>query len=538
MKDKVLIFGHKNPDTDSICSAIAYSNLKEQLGLNTKAVRLGELNKETEFILNHFNVATPQLLTTIKPQVKDLTKVEKELIKETDSIQKALEIMTTENYSSLPVVNKNNKLENMIHISEIANAYLEMSTRDIFFDYETTFENVWETLKDDAVVLSGVYPTGKIEGRLRGVSELAKISEGDVVITTLFSGHIKNAEKAGAKIIFLCVDKHDEIPDYGINIPLIRVNKGIFKTFKMISQSVPVKAILKHKNFFHFKTTDFIEDIQDIMRDSSQTNFPVVNEDGTIFSTIRSKHIMNFGKNEVILVDHNENSQSVDGIETAKILEIVDHHKFGNFETSEPLMIRAAAVGCTCTIIYGLFKEEGLSPDKTIAGLMLSAILSDTLIFKSPTCTPKDVEAAKELAVIAELNYEKYGMEMLIAGTSLGDKTPDEIITMDMKEFSMGKFQTAVAQINTVDIDGLLANRENLESAMNERIEKNNYDLFLLVMTDIVNNGSKILALGNSTELVEKGFNVELEAGTVWLDDVVSRKKQIVPFLMAASQGM
>jgi len=538
MKDKVLIFGHKNPDTDSICSAIAYSNLKEQLGLNTKAVRLGELNKETEFILNHFNVATPQLLTTIKPQVKDLTKVEKELIKETDSIQKALEIMTTENYSSLPVVNKNNKLENMIHISEIANAYLEMSTRDIFFDYETTFENVWETLKDNAVVLSGVYPTGKIEGRLRGVSELAKISEGDVVITTLFSGHIKNAEKAGAKIIFLCVDKHDEIPDYGINIPLIRVNKGIFKTFKMISQSVPVKAILKHKNFFHFKTTDFIEDIQDIMRDSSQTNFPVVNEDGTIFSTIRSKHIMNFGKNEVILVDHNENSQSVDGIETAKILEIVDHHKFGNFETSEPLMIRAAAVGCTCTIIYGLFKEEGLSPDKTIAGLMLSAILSDTLIFKSPTCTPKDVEAAKELAVIAELNYEKYGMEMLIAGTSLGDKTPDEIITMDMKEFSMGKFQTAVAQINTVDIDGLLANRENLESAMNERIEKNNYDLFLLVMTDIVNNGSKILALGNSTELVEKGFNVELEAGTVWLDDVVSRKKQIVPFLMAASQGM
>lgn len=538
MKDKVLIFGHKNPDTDSICSAIAYSNLKDQLGLNTKAVRLGELNKETEFILNHFKVATPPLLNTIKPQVKDLTKVEKELIKETDSIQKALDVMTTENYSSLPVVNKDNKLENMIHISEIANAYLEMSTRDIFFDYETTFENIWETLKEDAVVINGVYPTGKIEGRLRGVSELAKISEGDVVITTLFSGHIQNAEKAGAKIIFLCVDKNDEIPDYDVNIPLVRVNKGIFKTFKMISQSVPVKAILKHKNFFHFKTTDFIEDIQDIMKDSSQTNFPVVNEDGTIFSTIRSKHIMNFGKNEVILVDHNENSQSVDGIETAKILEIVDHHKFGNFETSEPLMIRAAAVGCTSTIVYGLFKENGITPDKTIAGLMLSAILSDTLIFKSPTCTPKDVEAAKELAVIAGIDYEKYGMEMLIAGTSLGDKTPDEIITMDMKEFSMGKFQTAVAQINTVDIDGLLNNRENLESAMNGMIDDNNYDLFVLVMTDIVNNGSKILALGSSTELVEKGFNVELEVGTAWLDGVVSRKKQIVPFLMAASQGM
>ncbi|MGB6128266.1 MAG: putative manganese-dependent inorganic diphosphatase [Psychrilyobacter sp.] len=538
MKEKILIFGHKNPDTDSICSAIAYSNLKEQLGVNTKAVRLGQLNKETEFILNYFKVATPPLLTTIKPQVKDLTKVEKELIKETDSIQKALEIMTTENYSSLPVVNKNNKLENMIHISEIANAYLEMSTRDIFIDYETTFENIWETLKDSAVVVNGVYPTGKIEGRLRGVSELAKIAKEDVVVTTLFSGHIQNAEKAGAKIIFLCVDKNDEVPNYDVNIPLVRVNKGIFKTFKMISQSVPVRSLLKHKNFFHFKTTDFIEDIQDIMKDSSQTNFPVVNEDGTIFSTIRSKHIMNFGKNEVILVDHNENSQSVDGIETAKILEIVDHHKFGNFETSEPLMIRAAAVGCTCTIVYGLFKENNLTPNKTIAGLMLSAILSDTLIFKSPTCTPKDIEAAKELAIIAEVDYQKYGMEMLIAGTSLEDKTPNEIITMDMKEFSMGKFQTAVAQINTVDIDGLLSNRENLELAMNEMINENNYDLFVLVMTDIVNNGSKILALGNSIELVEKGFNVELEVGTAWLDGVVSRKKQIVPFLMAASQGM
>jgi len=538
MKEKVLIFGHKNPDTDSICSAIAYSNLKNKLGLNTEAMRLGELNKETEFILNHFDLETPELLSTIKPQIKDLTKVEKGFIKESDSIQKALEIMTDENYSSLPVVNENNKLENMIHVSEIANSYLEMSTRDIFIDYETSFENLWESLKDHAVILGGTYPTGKIEGRLRGVSELAKISEGDVVVTTLFSGHIKNAEKAGAKIIFLCVDENDEIPDYGINIPLVRVNKGIFKTFKMMSQSVTVKSILKHKNFFHFKTTDFLEDIQDIMKESSQTNFPVVNEDGTLFSTIRPKHIMNFGKNEVILVDHNENSQSVDGIETAKILEIVDHHKFGNFETSEPLMIRAAAVGCTSTIIHGLYKEEGITPDKTTAGLMLSAILSDTLIFKSPTCTPKDIDAAKELSAITGLDHDKYGMEMLIAGTSLGDKTPQEIITMDMKEFSMGRFQTAVAQINTVDIEGLLSNRENIESAMNKMIDENNYDLFLLVMTDIVNNGSKILALGNSTELVEKGFNVELENGTAWLDGVVSRKKQIVPFLMNASQGM
>jgi len=538
MKDKVLIFGHKNPDTDSICSAIAYSNLKKQLGLDTLPVRLGNLNKETEFILDHFNVEVPELLTTIKPQVKDLTKVEKKFIKETDSLQKALEIMTEEGYSSLPVVNDNNKLENMVHISDIANAYLGMSTRDLFLNFETTYENIWNTLKDDSVLISGTYPTGKIYGKLRGVSELAKIEEGDVVITTLFSGHIEKAEKAGAKIIFLCVDKNDKIPTYDINIPLVRVNRGIFKTFKMISHSVPIKAILNQKNFFHFKTTDYIEEIQDIIKDTNQTNFPVVNEDGTIFSTIRSKHIMNFGRNEVILVDHNENSQSVDGIETAKILEIVDHHKFGNFETSEPLMIRAAAVGCTSTIVYRLYKEEGIIPDKVTAGLMLSAILSDTLIFKSPTCTPKDIEAAKELAEISGLDYQKYGMEMLIAGTSLSDKTPTDIITMDMKEFSMSKYKIAVAQVNTVDIDGLLSNRDQLEAAMNKMIEEKNYDLFLLVMTDIVNNGSKILTLGSIPELVEKAFNVELEDKTAWLDGVVSRKKQIVPFLMSASQAI
>jgi manganese-dependent inorganic pyrophosphatase len=426
----------------------------------------------------------------------------------------------------------------MVHISDIANTYLEMSTRDIFFDYETTYENIWETLKNDAALISGTYPTGKIKGRLRGVSELAKIEKGDVVITTLFSGHIENAEKAGAEIIFLCVDGNDEIPNYDISIPLVRVNRGIFKTFKMISQSVPVKSILKPKNFFHFKTSDFLEDIQDIMKESTQTNFPVVDKKGKIFSTIRSKHIMNFGKNEVILVDHNENSQSVDGIETAKILEIVDHHKFGNFETSEPLMIRASAVGCTSTIIYNLYKENNIVPSQTIASLMLSAILSDTLIFKSPTCTPEDVEAARELSKISGLDCEKYGMEMLIAGTSLGDKTPTDIITMDMKEFSMSSYQTAVAQVNTVDIDGLLKNRKELEDAINTMITENNYDLFLLVMTDIVNNGSKILAIGSALELVEKGFNVQLEDQTAWLDGVVSRKKQIVPFLMAASQGM
>ncbi|MGL4308267.1 MAG: putative manganese-dependent inorganic diphosphatase, partial [Cetobacterium sp.] len=262
-------------------------------------------------------------------------------------------------------------------------------------------------------------------------------------------------------------------------------------------------------------------------------------ENGSVYGTIRTKNLINFTRKKVILVDHNERTQSVDGLQDARILQVVDHHKFANFETDEPVKINAETVGCTCTIIYNLYREAGLNPRKEIAGLLLSAILSDTLLFKSPTCTEKDVQAAKELALLAGLeNFEKYGMDMLIAGTSLGDKTPLEILNMDMKEFSMGGLKVAVAQVNTVDVDGVLAKQEELEIVMNSLSEKNNYNLFLLVITDIVKSGSMALAIGSHPSLVERGFNVKLDNNTAWLEGVVSRKKQIIPFLMAASQSL
>lgn len=243
------------------------------------------------------------------------------------------------------------------------------------------------------------------------------------------------------------------------------------------------------------------------------------------------------GKKEVILVDHNEKAQTADGIESAKILEVVDHHKFA-LTTDEPLKITADTVGCTCTLIYRLFKQAGITPSKKAAGLMMSAIISDTLLFKSPTCTPEDVEAVKELSKICgEENYEDYGMKLLIEGTSLSDKTPEEIITIDMKEFDMNGKKVAVAQVNTVDVAGLLNTQAELEAAMNSMSEKSNYDLFVLVITDIIKAGSYVLTVGKCPELVEKAFNVKLENKTAWLEGVVSRKKQVVPFMLIASQN-
>ncbi|BDU49757.1 putative manganese-dependent inorganic diphosphatase [Haliovirga abyssi] len=536
MKEKILVVGHKNPDSDSICSAIVYANLKEKLGLDTKPVRLGKINKETEFILNYFGVETPELIETIKPQLKDLRKGVKDVIREEDSLRKVIKLMTEKNYSSLAVVDSENRLKSMLHISEIADAYLEMGAIDIFKNYETTFENLWQALGKEASLVNGIYPKGIIRGNLRGVSELSKIKKGDIVITTLLSKNINNAEKAGAELIIICVDETDVIPDCNVKIPIVRVNNGIFKVFKRISESVPIKSILSDSKFIHFYTNDYIDDVEEIIDNSEQNNFPVVDENGKVVSTIRLKHIMNIEKNEVILVDHNEAPQSIDGIETAKILEIVDHHKFGNFETIEPLMIRAEPVGATSTVIYGLYKEAKIIPSKKMAGLMLSAILSDTLIFKSPTCTQKDINYAKELAKIADIDIESYGMKMLIAGTSLGDITPSEIINIDKKEFSMGKFNVAVAQVNSVDVEGVLEKRDELKKVINDEILEKNYDMFLFMITDIIRNGSKIVALGKAKELVTKGFNIELVEDEAWLDGVVSRKKQIIPFLMDASQ--
>jgi len=537
--DSVLVLGHKNPDTDSICSAIAYAELKNKLGQQSKAVRLGQLSRETEFVLNHFNLEAPELINTVRPQISDLTHLEKEVIYVDDSLKSALDLMIKENFSSLPVVDEERRLVGMIHVSDIANTYLEMDHTKLFNNYSTLYKNLKSMLKGE--IISGEYPTGIIQGSLKAASEMDSVKQGDIVVTTtLVENAVENAIDAGTGLVILCVNEGDEIPKpTSTKTPVMKVEKGLFKTFRLITQSVSISSIMSHsKKFYQFKEEDFLHEIKDIMKEADQTNFPVVDKEGKIYGTIRSKNLINFTRKKVILVDHNEKSQSVDGIDDAKILEVVDHHKFGNFETNEPLQIRAETVGCSSTIIFNLYKEAGLSPSKEVAGVMLSAILSDTLLFKSPTCTEKDIKAAKELAEFLGFDYEKYGMEMLIAGTSLGDKSPMEIITMDMKEFRMSGLSVAVAQVNTVDVKGTLNKQKELESVMDKMISEKGYDAFILAITDIINAGSQVIALGQWASLVENGFNTELENNSAWLEGVVSRKKQLVPFLMAASQSI
>ena len=536
--EPILVFGHKNPDTDSICSTIATAYLKNACGEKAVPYRLGKINKETAFVLHKFGIKEPKLLTTVSAQISDLTRVKKEVINVNDSIQEALELMTKENFSSFPVVDENNHLKNMIYISDIANTYLKIDYSDLFSKYSTTYENLIEVL--NGKIISGIYPSGEITSNLKAISELDTIEKGDVVITTSMADGIDRLIKAGAKVIIVCCKEDDFIsPRVTSECAIMIVNHSLFKTISLISQSISVGAILENRNFYSFKKDDFLYEIKDIMKDSSQTNFPVIDNEGKVYGTIRTKNLINFTRKKVILVDHNEFSQSVNGLNDAQILQVIDHHKFANFQTNDPVKITAEAVGCSSTIVYSLFKEAGVVPPKEIAGIMLSAIISDTLLFRSPTCTEKDELTAKELGKIAEIeDIHKYGMEMLIAGTSFDNNTPPEILNLDKKEFNMGGTSMAVAQVNTVDVEGLLKMKPDFENAINSEIKSKGYDLFMFVITDIINSNSTILTYGEKTNLVELAFNKSLVNNEMLLKGVVSRKKQILPFLMAATQSL
>ncbi len=537
--EEILVFGHKNPDTDSICSSIAMSNLRKRQGFNAIPCRLGEINKETKFVLDKIGVKSPKLLKTVSAQITDLSYVEKSTVSTEDSIKEALDLMTKENFSSLPVIDTEGYFKTMLSISDIANTYLEIDYSDLFSKYSTTFENLKEALEGE--VISGNYPEGEIASNLKEASELESLKKGDIVITTSLTDGIDKSIQAGARVVIVCCRKGDFIsPRVTSECAIMLVRHSFFKAISLISQSISVGGILNtDKVLFNFNKEDFLSEIRGIMKDANQTNFPVLEDDGKVYGTIRTKHLIDFHRKKLIMVDHNEFSQSVEGIQDAHILEVVDHHKFANFQTNEATKIRTEPVGCTSTIVYGLYKEAKIEPDEKTALLMLSAILSDTLLFKSPTCTSRDVEVAKEVAKLAKVdNIQEYGMEMLVAGTSMANSSMKEIINQDKKVFPIGDMEIAVAQINTVQIEELSVRKEEIAKEIKHEIGKYGYSLFLFVVTDIINSNSLVFTYGKEIEIVENAFKKEVVNNEILLENVVSRKKQIIPFLMTAAQNM
>jgi len=536
----VYIFGHKNPDTDSVTSAIVLANLKNKLGIKAKPCMLGDINKESKFVLDHFGVEYPKLIDNVKTQVKDLNYEKIEGIAPDHSIFYAYKMMEQDNIKMLPIVSKQNKLLGIITMKDIA---MDLIKGDIYY-LKTKLENIVDDLECEVLVSNDK----EIEGRISVISfyrdTLMKrdiINEDTIVIVGDRYDIIDYAIDCRAKLIIVTGGKN--IPQNIIekaksnNVNVILTKNDTYSVSKHIDSCNYVHSIMRTEGVIKFEEDEYLEDIKDELANNVNSNYPVVTKDNKFLGLISRRHILKPKRKEVILVDHNEYGQSVEGLKEAKILEIVDHHKIGDISTNDPISFRNAPVGSTCTIVFNMYKEYGIEIDKKMAGVMLSGIVSDTLLLSSPTTTNVDRQVVKELNQILKLELKDYAMEMFKAGTSLEGQSIEEIFHEDFKEFNIEGNKVGIGQVFTLDIDGVFDRKNDFEEFMDEFCTEEEFFLVILVITDILNKGSYILCKGSNTDLIGKAFEKPFAQG-MFVEGVVSRKKQVVPRIIEAIKNM
>ena len=546
MKNIIYVTGHKNPDSDSICAAFAYSEFKNKTGnIPAIPVRLGNVNRETQYILDYFNVEAPQLLKTVKLKVEDLDFDRIDSISPNISLKNAWSIMKDKNIKTIPVADENKHLLGVLAVSNLTSAYMDIWDNNILAKSNTPFENVVNTL--DAKIINNIETSNFCPGKIivsamRPESMKEYISEGDVVIV----GDREEIQEALLDLnISLMIITGSHVPTEKVlekarenNIRIISTPHDSFTTSRLIVQSIPVGYVMITENLVTFSTEDLVEDIRPIMTETRYRSYPVIDENDKVVGTVSRFHLISNYKKKIIQVDHNERGQSVDGLDEAEILEIIDHHRVADIQTSGPIFFRNEPLGSTSTIVGKSFFERGLTPSREAAGLLCGAIISDTLLFRSPTCTPQDKEVCTRLAEIAGINIEEFAKEMFKAGTSLKGKTVEQIFNQDFKPFTIGEVKVGIAQVNTMDIEGFMPLKEEMLAYMSNKAKESNLDMTLLLLTDIINEGSQILVAGDKPEIAEKAFNVKLEANTAFLPGVLSRKKQVVPPVTAAVNSM
>lgn len=540
MSKNTYVFGHKNPDTDSICSAIAYAHLKRALGEESVvAARLGKVSKETQFALDSFAVKAPTLIEHIKPQVGDMNCYKVPPIYGVDSVKKAWDVMTEHGRQVIPVLYPDHKLAGVVSIADIAKAYITLTDASILKNKKTPFINIPAVL--EGRVICGEYPAPYVQGDVYTTASLEEgiqLAKDDIVITGNNKKLINIALASGAGCVIITDQDMETVhPEISTDAEcaVVCTPYSFFKTIKMIPQSISLKNLIGDQNMIYFSTDDTIDEVKEVMLNTSHRHFPVVDSEGIVQGMISKRHILDLQKKRVILVDHNEQAQSAAGIEQAEIMEIIDHHRIANIDTGIPVFLRAEPVGCTSTIVGKMYEESNIMPPREIAGLMLSAILSDTLLFKSPTCTEQDIKVAKRLAQIAEVDIDKYGVELIAAGTSLEGMTPRELLFIDKKQFVLGKYNAAVAQVNTGDFKSLFKMKDEIIDEMQLLLEEEHLDLAVLMVTDLILGGSEIIAVGNERWVAEQAFGMSKEDDSIFLPGVYSRKKQIIPQLMSVS---
>lgn len=543
------IIGHKNPDTDSICSALSYAYLKNEISEEKcfQAMRLGGISPETEFVLGYFGVDAPELLEDIYPRMSDIPlHTVKELDTKT-SLKRAWEEMRTQSIVTMPIVDENKKLLGVITASDITYSDMNVYDNQILAKAKTPYKNIAETIEGDIVVGNPEHyvKTGKILVSAAQADVLKSlVEEGDVVIVSNREDSMEFAINAGAKLLIVCLyaDVSERIMELAKEngCDIIRTPYDTFTTSRLISHSLPCGYYMTKVNkLITINHSELIEDVQETMTKSRFRYYPVVDNNGVFEGFASRRRLLDFDRTKVVLVDHNEPSQSVDGLDQGNIIEIIDHHKLGNPETMGPIYFRNQPVGCTATIITQIYEENGVEIPKSIAGLLVSAILSDTLMFRSPTCTPLDQATAEKLAKIAEIEIEPYAMDMFKAGSDLSGKTPEEICFQDFKKFSFGEVEFGVGQITSMSNDELAEVKAQVMPYLPTLAAEQGLDMVFLMMTNILEESSYVIMHGEpAAEVITEGFSAAVENNEAYLSGVVSRKKQMIPNLLTALKNL
>lgn len=541
---RVYVVGHKNPDTDSICSAIAYANLKREVtGCDYVARRAGQINEETQYVLRKFQVEAPKLLHNVKLQVKDMDIHKIKGVEPGVSIKDTWELMKTEGVKTVPVL-KEGELMGLISTGDIAKSYMDVYDSRILAKARTQYRNIARTLDGTLITGNehGCFVKGKVAIGASSTDMMAEFIEKDDLV--ILGNRYESQECAvdidasclvicqGAEVSEELIRKAEEQ-----SIVIICTPHDTYTAARLINQSIPVKYFMSKGPLTVFHMDDYVDDIKEQMTKKKFRDFPILDRHGNFKGFISRRRFMEVRKKQVILVDHNEKSQAVDGIEEAEIQEIIDHHRLGSMETMGPIFFRNQPVGCTATIVTQMYQEAGVEITPTIAGLLCSAIISDTLLFRSPTCTAVDRASAEMLAEKAGIQLEEMAAEMFNAGSNLKGKTEKEICFQDFKQFTVNDTVFGVGQINSMNQEELQEIKEKLSSYLEVAMEDHKLNMVYFMLTDILKETTELLCCGpGAKEPVIEAFELPDDTQQIILKGVVSRKKQLIPALVAALQ--
>ena len=540
----VYVIGHRNPDTDSICSAIAYAALKQAGGENAIAARAGQVNAETQYALDYFKADAPMLLSELYPRVKDIMLECHTVVKETDSLRYLGSVLQKNNLRSVPVTDDDGRMVGIVTVSDLAQRYFEELNMQDLGEAAVSLKAIVDIIDGEVIVESdeNTKVKGKVHIAAGSKTTIKKwVSEGDVVLVG--EGQYASMQECLLhNIACLIVTNEGNIPEIvkqdarRTHSMIVRTPLDTFTAARLINQSIPVGHIMQ-KKLTAFQSHQLLSDIRGTIEASKFRNYPVVDNERLV-GIVSRDNLMLPEPERVILVDHNERGQAVEGIEDAKILEIVDHHRLGGMQTGEPIYIREEPVGCTATIIANMYWQKNVEISPQIAGLLLSAIISDTVLFKSPTCTGYDKITSERLAKLADVQIEEYGMALLKAGAGIGDMTPSDIAKNDMKEFQIGDYHILVSQLSVMDVDEVMEMKAELLESMNVLCTTEHFDMCLLMVTDILKESTELLYVGSPKTLIGEAFMKDASGDSIYLPGVMSRKKQIIPPLTDAVQRM